>query len=82
MKCEYCGREDHLITACSRKTGCRRFEVILAVVIIITLIPFCIIGILFGVVMSALVAGYKMTNTVWNETIEKLHGKNDEPTAI
>jgi hypothetical protein len=77
MKCDYCGAEDHLITACGKKSYERVFEKGGGCILLLLLSPFYILGFLSGAVGSAFSDGWRLCHGLWSTALSKVRG-NDE----
>jgi hypothetical protein len=82
MKCDYCGAEDHLISACRAKSGDRSAEVGSGVLAVILLGLFWILGALAGSIAGAFVRGYKKSNGIWDDAVRRVKGRGDETSTV
>lgn len=78
MKCIYCGKEDHLESACSDKTASRRGEMLMGIAFAVFMAPFFAIGFLIGMVWSSLKAGFDFTWDSWPEVWKMILPKKKE----
>lgn len=82
MKCDYCGEEDHLISACRQKSGDRGVELGGGCFLLALLSPFALVGILIGAISGAFMSGFRYTWDLWDTARMKLRGKRDEPPTV
>lgn len=82
MKCEYCGAEDHLITACGKRSNERTFEAGGGCLIAIVLVPFYIVGWVVGLISSAFIAGFRFSSGAWPEAWKKVRGNKDAESSV
>ena len=75
VKCDYCHAEDHLITACTKKSADRSLEAMGGFLIALILIPFYCVGVIFGAVSSAFLAGFRLVEAAWPYAISKIRSK-------
>lgn len=75
MKCEYCGKDDHLVSVCPRKAGDRRGEVFFGALFFIFLVSFFVVGLIVGAVFSAMKSGFEVSQNLWNDTWNLLRGR-------
>lgn len=82
MKCDYCGEEDHLVTACGPKTVHRNLELGGGCFVLILLALPYVLGFAAGGLASAFMSGFKLSSNIWDMARGKLRGKKDESTEV
>ena len=82
MKCDYCGGEDHLMSACREKSGDRSVEVGSGVVAILLLGLFWLLGCIAGSIAGAFRRGYKKSYGIWDAAVGRVRGKVDEAPTV
>jgi hypothetical protein len=81
MKCDYCGDEDHLVSACRAKMGDRGKEIASGCILIFFLGLAFIVGCIMGAISGAFMHGYRHSVDLWAVGMKRLRGKKDEPSA-
>lgn len=74
MKCDYCGNEDHLETACIRKSGARGRDLLFGLFFVAVLVPFLAAGCVIGALWGAFIHGWKIAEPLWGKARRALLG--------